>query len=229
MFRVVVFVVAIHATFSMPLAATFGCNSSMGTGVCPEAVICGLSELSTLDEKVDRIYQRLLEQRVGASSERLKSEQQTWLASRNSCGCDPAFIEESYRRRVAELERSDASHLGGIPLEAIGAWALSKRKCDLYKVGRLETEFSNERASDIVSITDSKMQEAHGGAVSCAISTTEISTSKTSISFPIHCDVKGQEIGQFVIINMRGNNNMRMTFLAARPIFKTADYVRCAP
>jgi uncharacterized protein len=230
MFRVVVFIVAMHAIISTAFAASFGCNPSLGNGVCPEAVICGLSELSKLDERVDSTYQRLLRQHAGGSAERLKSDQSAWLASRNDCGCDSSCIAREYQRRAAELGHIDARPQAGIPLEAIGVWALSRSECNLYNAGRLDREFSNKDSPNIgiIDITDSNIQWMNWGAAVCVISTSKMLTSKLSISFPAQCNSGGRESGQFVIVNMHGINYMRLSFLAKIPFFKSANYVRCA-
>jgi uncharacterized protein len=230
MFRAIVYVVALHATFSMAFAASSGCNSSSGNGVCPEAVICGLSELSTLDEKVDKAYQTMLGQRTGAAAEQLKSEQQAWLASRNACGCDPTCIEREYQHRVAELDRVAASPQTSLPSQATGVWGSSKRACDLHKWGRLENVSSAQALRfGVIKITGSDIQRMYGEKTSCAISLAELATSHLSISFPARCTSKDRQSGQFIIINMHGNNNMRLSVLAAAPVFNTADYVRCVP
>jgi uncharacterized protein YecT (DUF1311 family) len=81
-----------HASVSMAFAVTFDGDPYLHNGACPEAVICSLSELSTLGERLGNTYQTLLGQRTGAPAAQLKSDQRAWLASRNS-DCDSSCIE----------------------------------------------------------------------------------------------------------------------------------------
>ena len=118
-----------------------------------------------------------------------------------------------------------------LPQEAIGVWAFSKSGCDLYRAGHFDDKIYAAQASHvgIIKITGTEIQKMHGETASCAFSTAEISTSQWSISFPARCHNQDREIGQFIIINMHGNDHMRLSFLTAAPFFNTADYVKCAP
>jgi uncharacterized protein len=108
MSRVIVFIAAmVGISTSMAAAAEFDCNPSSTSGLCPKAVICGVSVLWELDGKVENTYHRLLSQRTGASAELLKSDQRAWLELRNACACDAACLEREYQRRATELERID--------------------------------------------------------------------------------------------------------------------------
>ena len=109
MSSVIVLVAAMLAIFSsMAAAAGFDCNPSSTNGLCPKAVICGVSVLWELDGKVENTYHHLLSQRTGASAELLKSDQRAWLELRNACACDASCLEREYQRRATELERIDA-------------------------------------------------------------------------------------------------------------------------
>jgi hypothetical protein len=168
---------------------------------------------------------------AGKTPEGPKSDQRAAIDTREPCACDAQCGKREPQQRARALARPNQNPQSSLPREAMGVWAFSKSGCDLYKAGRFDDEHHAAQASDggIVKITLTEIQKMHGEMASCAFSAAEISTSSLSISFPAQCHYKGREIGQFVIINMHGNDHMRLSFLAAAPYFNTADYVRCAP
>jgi uncharacterized protein len=212
-------------------AASFDCKPYVRNHTCPEAAICGHPELSLLDERLAGAYQILLNQKSGAPSERLKAEQKSWLAGRNACGCSVDCLSREYQRRSDAMGRANALGQRFLLLEAVGVWGLSREGCDLFKSGELDGGHSDAQASNfgLIEITSSDILWLHGRPASCGIATTAISKSKVSISFPVHCQAQGQEVGQYVIINMHGNNDMRLSFLGETPLFKADNYVRCTP
>jgi hypothetical protein len=162
--------------------------------------------------------------------DRVGSEQHHAVDSSGGCACDASCSEREYQHRAGTMERPNGDQQSSLPLAVIGVWAFSKSGCNLYKANRSEAEMAKgeEASTGIIKITGSEIQKLHGDTASCAILASKISTSQLSISFPARCHVKGREVGQFVIINMHGNDRMRLSFLAAAPFFNTADYVRCA-
>jgi uncharacterized protein len=233
MLGVVAFVVAMLATLTTVSAANFDCPPFLRNGACPQSVICAVARLSTLEDQVGTVYQRLLHQSVGATADRLKSDQRSWLVSRNACGCDPSCIERAYQRRAKDLEhvKADSLHLqASLPPAATGVWGFSEVACELYHARRADGELSDAGTTGggIINITNSNIRWMNRGAGFCVIATDKISTSQLSISFPAECAAKGRESGQFVIINMHGADSMRLSFLAKRPFFNAEEYVRCS-
>jgi uncharacterized protein len=212
-------------------AASFDCTPYARNHTCPQSAICAHPELSSLDERLAGAYQDLLSQSSGISAVQLKSEKKTWLASRNACGCNTDCLGREYRRRSDAMGRVNAQGQRFLLLEAIGVWGLSRDGCDLFKSGQLEEGLSDGQASKygIIEITSSAIQWMHGSPASCSIATTAISKSRVSISFPVHCQSHGQEMGQYVIVNMHGNDEMRLSFLGETPLFKAENYTRCTP
>jgi hypothetical protein len=156
------------------------------------------------------------------------------MASAINSDCKPSSRNADCPRtqpHAHQLEHlNDGSSQPSFPLEAVGVWGFSEIGCELYRARRIDDEFSNTPSSNygIINISNFRISWIYWEAASCAIATDEISTSRLSISFPAHCASKNQMSGQFVIINMRGDNSMRLTFLANKPFFKSDDYVRCS-
>jgi hypothetical protein len=154
-------------------------------------------------------------------------------ASATNFDCRPSLRNGSCplsQRRADKPEpRKVGSSQKSLPLKAVGVWGFSEIGCELYKTHQPGDEYLNAHSINIgiISITSSTIGWMNWEAASCALSTSEISTSQSSISFPAHCTSKTQESGQFIIINMHGSNSMRLTFLADRPFFKAEEYVRC--
>jgi uncharacterized protein YecT (DUF1311 family) len=91
------------------VAASFDCKPYLASRTCPETVICATPELSASDERVAASYQNLLRKKSGAATEQLKSDQRTWLGSRNACGCDATCIAREYQRRSEYMVRPVAA------------------------------------------------------------------------------------------------------------------------
>jgi uncharacterized protein YecT (DUF1311 family) len=127
MVRVAAFGIAMFAALPVAFAASFDCAPYMRKRACPETVICATPELSAFDQRMAAKYQSLLSQRSGVSAERLKSDQRTWLGSRNACGCDASCIAREYKRRADDMDRpapndrlSDGSDPTGVPADCLG-------------------------------------------------------------------------------------------------------------
>lgn len=72
-----------------------------------EQRICDSERLSRLDRELDAVYTELLADTPRRRDRRrLKDGQANWLAERNTCRRDRGCIRESYKRRIAALERA---------------------------------------------------------------------------------------------------------------------------
>lgn len=68
-----------------------------------EALICADGRLATLDLALTKRVERLSQRMTPMAAARLRIEQLTWLARRNTCAEDAACIETSYLERLDEL------------------------------------------------------------------------------------------------------------------------------
>lgn len=84
-------------------AASFDCSKAKAR---LDRLICANASLSRLDENLSLEYRKALTRVPDAAQ--LKSEQRTWLKSRNSCQ-DTACLEQAYRSRIAALHPSPDS------------------------------------------------------------------------------------------------------------------------
>lgn len=72
-----------------------------------EELICKDDELSALDLKMAEVYAAAAKKAVNEHPPVLKAEQRGWIKSRNDCWKSAdrrQCVEESYRRRIAELQ-----------------------------------------------------------------------------------------------------------------------------
>jgi uncharacterized protein len=72
-----------------------------------EELICKDDELSALDQKMAEVYAAAAQKAVNEHPPVLKAEQRGWIKGRNDCWKEAdkrKCVEESYRRRIAELQ-----------------------------------------------------------------------------------------------------------------------------
>lgn len=83
---------------------SFDCGKAAGS---IEQMICKDDTLSRLDHKMAEVYSAASKKAVNAHPPVLKAEQRGWIKGRNDCwksDDERQCVEESYRRRIAELE-----------------------------------------------------------------------------------------------------------------------------
>lgn len=83
-----------------PAAASFDCSKAKAR---LDRLICANAGLSRLDEDLSVEYRKALTRARDAAQ--LRSEQRSWLKSRNSCQ-DAACLEQAYHSRIASLRPS---------------------------------------------------------------------------------------------------------------------------
>ena len=71
-----------------------------------ERAICQDPMLGQLDEELASVYRRLLLRLPKEEGKQLYQEEDAFVLFRNRCGAQRACIEESYRRRIRELEEA---------------------------------------------------------------------------------------------------------------------------
>jgi uncharacterized protein len=88
-------------------AASFDCSKAT---TAQEKTICNTPSLSSLDEKLAKIYKESMANAL--DPEALKSEQRAWLKETRSCNADPACLGRSYETRISLLlpKKSDVQH-----------------------------------------------------------------------------------------------------------------------
>jgi len=79
---------------------SFDCNRA---GTATEFAICGNAGLADLDATLARVFGDRAALLDPASLQRLRAEQQAWLASRDSCGGNPACLDAAMRFRLSQL------------------------------------------------------------------------------------------------------------------------------
>ena len=83
---------------------SFDCRKAVGS---IEQMICKDDTLSTLDHKMAEVYAAASKKAVNEHPPVLKAEQRGWIKGRNDCWKSEdkrKCVEESYRRRIAELQ-----------------------------------------------------------------------------------------------------------------------------
>jgi len=83
---------------------TFNCSKAVGT---IERMICKDDGLSTLDHQMGEVYAAASKKALNEHPPVLKAEQRGWIKGRNDCWKSEdkrECVEESYRRRIAELQ-----------------------------------------------------------------------------------------------------------------------------
>jgi uncharacterized protein len=110
-----------HAALSSVLAAGLVALLMTGSGIgqlkaqsfnCryarqpDERAICHDPPLGRLDEELASVYRRLFLRLPKEQGEQLYKEEDAFLILRSRCGAQRACLEESYRRRIRELEET---------------------------------------------------------------------------------------------------------------------------
>lgn len=78
-------------------AASFNCNKAV---TCTENVICETPQLSSLDSRMDRLYNELQDSATRRGAKRLINSQRNWLDNRDSCGCNANCLVSMYDSRI---------------------------------------------------------------------------------------------------------------------------------
>jgi uncharacterized protein len=88
-------------------AASFDCGKAT---TAQEKTICNTPSLSSLDEKLAKIYKEAMANALDPQA--LKNEQRAWLKETRSCNAVPACLERSYETRISLLlpKKSDVQH-----------------------------------------------------------------------------------------------------------------------
>lgn len=71
-----------------------------------EQTICDNERLGALDERLDSWYRRTL-LRAGhfEQTDKVRTDQRTWLGQRNACGADLFCLKRAYQQRIETLKR----------------------------------------------------------------------------------------------------------------------------
>lgn len=94
-------IAALLAFAAIPAQAQdYNCNRSK---YADEVTICQNRDLARLDERLNRVYNRVLRDSSYGEALRLRREQSRWLASRRSCGTREGCIRGHYIRRLGQL------------------------------------------------------------------------------------------------------------------------------
>jgi uncharacterized protein len=95
------FIIILLATFisdtSIANAASFNCNRA---STCTENVICDTPQLSSLDSRMNRLYNELQNMSTKRGARRLLASQRDWLDSRDTCGCNANCLVGMYNSRI---------------------------------------------------------------------------------------------------------------------------------
>ena len=89
---------------AMSAGPSFDCSKAVGS---IEQMICKDDALSALDHKMAKVYSAASKKAVNEHPPVLKAEQRGWIKGRNDCWKSEdkrECVEESYRRRIAELQ-----------------------------------------------------------------------------------------------------------------------------
>ncbi len=92
--------VTLAVTASTSQAASFSCYGRL---TVTEATICANPQLSRLDSRMARAYQKSFR----AYGNYVKGSQVAWLRSRNTCGANVGCLRASYRDRIGSLQILD--------------------------------------------------------------------------------------------------------------------------
>jgi uncharacterized protein len=88
-------------------AQSFSCHQAHHPD---ERTICHDPLLGRLDEELASMYRRLLLRLPKEEGEQLYKEEDAFVILRSRCGAQRACIEESYHRRIRELEEALGKH-----------------------------------------------------------------------------------------------------------------------
>lgn len=76
---------------------SFDCRPYVGSGQCPEVMICDSARLSSHDALMGRLYEEVLSlSRSASERQSYRDEQRASLKERNACGCDHQCLEQWY-------------------------------------------------------------------------------------------------------------------------------------
>jgi uncharacterized protein len=81
-------------------SASFNCNTADRPD---EVLICQQPQLSSLDDKMARLYSRMLNDLTGAERRSLQANQRAWLNRRFACGYDFGCIKKAYNQQIEWL------------------------------------------------------------------------------------------------------------------------------
>jgi uncharacterized protein len=123
-------------------AQSFNCHYAR---YADEKTICRVPSLGQLDEELASIYRRVLLNLPRAERAELDKNEDRFVIARRRCGADRACIEQSYRRRIQELQaslpdadpdhphrRSDPEHSDGQTAGGDRATSNSQQQRDLW-------------------------------------------------------------------------------------------------
>lgn len=78
-------------------AQSFDCSKARG---CTENVICATPQLGDLDSEMASLYYEIRNYLNRRGARELRDSQRSWLASRDSCGCNANCLVGHYRSRI---------------------------------------------------------------------------------------------------------------------------------
>ena len=81
-------------------AASYDCTRAT---TAAEIAVCDNPDLNRLDEELAMQYRSLLNQLPPRQANRLRDDQRSWLAARDSCGADVRCLRARYQERRARL------------------------------------------------------------------------------------------------------------------------------
>ncbi len=87
-------------TFSSSYRASFPCQNASNKS---ERAICSSEILSSLDLKLSVTYKAYLEKGGKTAAQKTKTEQKSWVETRNSCKDDLSCLQKSYEGRILAL------------------------------------------------------------------------------------------------------------------------------
>ena len=139
------FLLATLSTLLITLAAlsanaqSFNCRFAR---YADEKMICTEPTLGPIDQELASIYRRVLLNLSRAERNELDKEEEAFVIARRRCGGDRACIEQSYRKRIQELQAmlpADAERSGG---------DTDPKRSDRQKAGRGSGTSGNQQGRD---------------------------------------------------------------------------------
>ena len=120
-------------------AQSFNCRFAR---YADEKMICTEPTLGPIDQELASIYRRVLLNLSRAERNELDKEEEAFVIARRRCGGDRACIEQSYRKRIQELQAmlpADAERSGG---------DTDPKRSDRQKAGRGSGTSGNQQGRD---------------------------------------------------------------------------------